>query len=106
MTRDRSEDAALDRLVDELDRIDGALVSDLGEEFARVDSEGRLLGATDFVRLQIKAWHSAAARQGRYEGEALRVQMAALDALDRDELAAVVRMLVTRASPRQASPAA
>lgn len=88
----------IDRLVGEMEAVDDALGAHLADVIRRRVRQRQNVPPLEYMRLQIQAWCTAAARRGVYNTEALGATLAAVELMERDELAALVRGLVRDAA--------
>lgn len=84
----------IDRLVEEMEAVDNALGAHLADVMRRRVRQRQSVPPLDYMRLQIKAWCAAAARRGAHNGDVLATTLMAVDQMERDDLAALVRSLI------------
>ena len=87
----------IDRLVEDMEAVDDALAIHLADVIHRRAHQRQSAPPLEYMRLQIKAWCAAAARRGTYNTEAVLATLMAVDQMDRNDLAALVRGLVREA---------
>lgn len=103
MTQRERDVAELDALVAQMELVDDALGRHLRS--TQVKRGARPL-ALDYCRMQVKAWCARAARRGAYSREVLLSTIMAIDAMNSEELALLIRDLVGRTKASTSRPAA